>query len=161
MRTAGCTTACWTWTWQDASLGAQDAAYWNAQPALLPFAGELLDVAVQATSLAAMPAVKRGSRTEAPPDQLFAEERDAFLSSTARLTAAAPLQVVSDGQYLLVFRQSITAGDADAVFQLAGGGLSGIPRARTMRWSATRRWPRSTPRCCATGSCWWDPSSSR
>jgi hypothetical protein len=114
---------------QDPSLGAQDAAYWNAQPALLPFAGELLDVAARATS-AAMPAVKRASRTEAPADRLPAEDRDAFLSSTARLTAAAPLQVVSDGQYLLVFRQSITASDGDAVFQLAGGGLSGDP-ART------------------------------
>ena len=108
------------------SRGPLDAAYWNADPALLPFPGELVDSAPQTTASAVMPVVKRGSRTEAAqPELLLPADRDPFLSTTARLTAAAPLQAVSDGRYILVFRQSITAADPNAVFQLQGGGLSG------------------------------------
>ncbi|QMU76874.1 LamG domain-containing protein [Streptacidiphilus sp. PB12-B1b] len=110
--------------------GPLDAAYWNADPGLLAFPSEIVDPGSPAPVAMVMPTVKKGSRVETAPEKLFAGESDPFLSSTARLTAAAPIQVVSDGRYILVFRQSIGADDPNAVFQTSGTALSGDP-ART------------------------------
>ncbi len=75
-----------------------------------------------------MPTVKKGTRTEDKPENLNADEIDDFLSTTARQTADAPFQVLSDDQYIYVFRQSIAGSDSDIVYKLTrleGGGSSG------------------------------------
>lgn len=88
----------------------------------------MTDVGYAAAGATRMPVVKRGGRVEAREDEhLEADEVDAFLSSTARLTAPAPFHVLSDGTYLVVMRQSIGAEHPDAVFQRNGGGASGDP----------------------------------
>jgi hypothetical protein len=112
---------------EEASRGPLDVAYWNAEPGLLTFPGEIVDVMPPVTTSIVLPTVERGTRTETQPDLLAADEVDQFLSTTARLTAATRLQVVSDGRYLYVFRQSIAATDGDAIFKLTGGGWSGNP----------------------------------
>lgn len=74
----------------------------------------------------AMPRVKKGGRVEAgAEEELGTAEEDRFLSTTARLSAAAPFQVLSDGTHLVVLRQAIGAAHPDAVFSLSGGGSSG------------------------------------
>ncbi|WP_128818074.1 LamG domain-containing protein [Streptomyces sp. S063] len=108
-----------------AAKGELDAAYWNAEPALLPFPSEFVDSFTDVPVVYGMPVVKAGGSAEVRPQELFGAERDPFLSTTARLTEAAPIQVVSDGRYLLVFRQSIAAGHGDAVYRTTGNALSG------------------------------------
>ncbi|MFI8405132.1 LamG domain-containing protein [Streptomyces sp. NPDC085463] len=108
-----------------AAKGELDAAYWNAEPALLPFPTEFVDPFADAPVVYGMPVVKAGGTAEVRPQELFGAETDPFLSTTARLTEAAPIQVVSDGRYVLVFRQSIASGHGDAVYRMAGNALSG------------------------------------
>lgn len=113
-----------------AERGPLDARYWNEEPAPVPFPAELVEVAAPGADAPGgalrMPSVKNGGRVEAAAGAvLSAEERDPFLSSTARLSATAPFQVVSDGRYLLVFRQSVEAAHPDAVFHADGGIVSG------------------------------------
>ncbi|MGD1701697.1 LamG-like jellyroll fold domain-containing protein [Dapis sp. BLCC M229] len=75
-----------------------------------------------------MPTVKKGTRTEDKPENLNLDEIDEFLSTTARLTADAPFQVLSDDQYIYIFRQSIAGNDPNIVYKLTrleGGGSSG------------------------------------
>ncbi|GGZ35897.1 hypothetical protein GCM10010387_32630 [Streptomyces inusitatus] len=110
----------------DEKRGELDAAYWSENPAELPFPDEIVKVGYALVGAVAMPVVKKGGRTEAAEGQeLSPEETDAFLSSTARLTAPAPFQVTSDGTHVVVLRQAIGATHTDAVFTLAGGGSSG------------------------------------
>ncbi|MGW0593826.1 LamG-like jellyroll fold domain-containing protein [Streptosporangium sp. NPDC002607] len=110
---------------QDAAKGELDTAYWADNPAELPFPREITEVGYGIAGATAMPTVKRGGRIEAgPAEQLEADEIDTFLSTTARLTAAVPFQVISDGTYVMILRQSIGDGHADAVFKLTGGGCS-------------------------------------
>ncbi|MFI2209566.1 LamG-like jellyroll fold domain-containing protein [Streptomyces sp. NPDC020141] len=110
----------------DEKRGELDAAYWSENPVELPFPDEIVKVGYALVGATAMPVVKRGGRAEAAEGQeLLPEETDAFLSSTARLTAPAPFQVTSDGTHVVVLRQAIGAAHADAVFALAGGGSSG------------------------------------
>ena len=52
------------------------------------------------------------------------EEIDPFYSTTARLTADASFQVLSDGKFIYLFRQSISAADDAAVFEMMDGGAS-------------------------------------
>ncbi|WP_026410986.1 LamG-like jellyroll fold domain-containing protein [Actinomadura oligospora] len=117
---------------EERAKGPLDVAYWNAEPALLPFPGEILEIRplnAGAPTLPpmtmTMPVVKRGGTVETIPDLLAPVDRDPFMSTTARLTAAEPIRVISEGRYILVFRQSIEAGDPSAVFQLADGTLTG------------------------------------
>ncbi|MFI6175586.1 LamG-like jellyroll fold domain-containing protein [Nonomuraea sp. NPDC051191] len=110
---------------QDPAKGELDAAYWADNPAELPFPREITEVGYAIAGATAMPTVKRGGRIEAGKDeQLEQEEIDSFLSTTARLSAAVPFQVLTDGTYVIVLRQSIDGGHGDAVFKLTGGGCS-------------------------------------
>ncbi|GLF99601.1 LamG domain-containing protein [Streptomyces yaizuensis] len=111
----------------DEERGELDAAYWSENPAALPFPDEIVQVGYAVAGATVMPVVKRGGRLEAAADEVLeAEERDGFLSSTARLTAAAPFQVLSDGTHVVVLRQAIGPGHADAVYPLLSGrGSSG------------------------------------
>ncbi|MEU8325568.1 LamG domain-containing protein [Nonomuraea sp. NPDC048881] len=111
----------------DRARGALDAAYWNSDPGVLSFPAEIVDVGAEIPA-AAMPTVKkRGLAEVAPSEQLLAGEDHPFLSTTARLTSAFPLQVLSDGRHILVFRQSIAAGDEGSVYETTGGAWSGDP----------------------------------
>ncbi|MFJ8470909.1 LamG-like jellyroll fold domain-containing protein [Kitasatospora sp. NPDC094011] len=112
----------------DAKKGDLDAAYWNAEPALLPFPTEFVDPYEDVPMTYPLPTVRAGGTAEIRPQELLGAETDPFLSTTARLTAPVPIQVVSDGRYILVFRQSIEAGHADAVYRTNGNTLSGDPK---------------------------------
>ncbi|WP_426361718.1 hypothetical protein [Streptomyces sp. E-08] len=139
--------------------GEVDAAYWSDNPAELAFPRELAEVGYAVVGATAMPTVKRGGAEAAPGEQPAEEEVDPHLSTTGRLTADAPFQVVSDGTYVVVLRQSVGAGDAGAVHKLTGAVRPGRRRARTTYWTPTARRCRwSVTPCCATGSCWWTAS---
>lgn len=110
----------------DRARGALDAAYWNADPAVLVFPTEIVDVGAETPQVAVMPIVKKlGSAEVSPSEKLLPGEEDPFLSTTARLTSEFPIQVVSDGRYLLVFRQSVAAGAAGSVYETTTGRLTG------------------------------------
>ncbi|MFE1364219.1 hypothetical protein ACFW84_08240 [Streptomyces anulatus] len=108
-----------------AKKGDLDSAYWNAEPALLPFPSEFVDPYADVPVAYPMPVVKAGGTIEVRPQELFGAASDPFLSTTARLTAPVPIQVVSDGRYILVFRQSIAVGHADMVYRTTGNTLTG------------------------------------
>ncbi|GAA2240006.1 MULTISPECIES: hypothetical protein [Kitasatospora] len=132
----------------DEARGEADAECWSENPLPLRFPAELARVGYAVAGAVRMPAVKRGGRVEAEPEErLDEDELDPFLSSTARLGAATPFHVVSDGTHLYVLRQSVRADDPDAVFRLSDGtGSSADPARARSRWS--------TPLCSATASCW-------
>ncbi|MEU1310553.1 LamG-like jellyroll fold domain-containing protein [Streptomyces cinnamoneus] len=110
----------------DEAKGELDAAYWSENPLPLRFPSEITDTGFATAGSTALPVVKNGGRIEAASgERLDEEEVDPFLSTTARLTAAAPFHALSDGTHIVVLRQSIGADHPDAVHQLAGGGSSG------------------------------------
>ncbi|AOX00100.1 hypothetical protein BJP34_12170 [Moorena producens PAL-8-15-08-1] len=112
----------------DENKGPIDVEYWSKNPSPLHFANEIAQVGYGLVGATRMPTVKKGTRTEDKPEKLNADEIDDFLSSTARLTADAPFQVLSDDQYIYVFRQSIADSDPNIVYKLTrleGGGSSG------------------------------------
>ncbi|MEV4250611.1 LamG domain-containing protein [Streptosporangium canum] len=116
---------------QDAVKGELDSAYWADNPTELPFSRELVQVGYSVMGATAMPTVKRGGRAEAKAtEQLEPDEIDNFLSTTARLTADVPFQVISDGSYVVVLRQSIGAAHADVVYKMTDKSSSSDP-ART------------------------------
>ncbi|WP_406401958.1 LamG-like jellyroll fold domain-containing protein [Streptomyces uncialis] len=106
----------------DEQRGELDAAYWSENPAELPFPNEIVQVGYAVAGATAMPVVKRGGRLEARADEVLEpEEIDGFLSTTARLSAAAPFQVLSDGTHVVVLRQAVGAAHGDAVFAVQSG----------------------------------------
>ncbi|KXK63691.1 hypothetical protein AWW66_01645 [Micromonospora rosaria] len=105
--------------------GEIDSSYWNDNPPALTFPTEVTEVGFGNGETLAVPAVRLGGRAEVSAGtQLQPEDLDPFLSTTARLGARAPFQVVSDGRYLLLFRQSIDEAHPDALFRLTAGGAS-------------------------------------
>ncbi|WP_405811943.1 LamG domain-containing protein [Streptomyces sp. NBC_01520] len=106
--------------------GEIDSSYWVDNPPLLTFPAEVTEVGFGAGETVEVPAVRSGGRAEVSGGvQLQSEDLDPFLSTTARLGGQAPFQVVSDGRYLLLFRQSVDEMHPDALFRLTGGGASG------------------------------------
>lgn len=106
--------------------GPLDVEYWPDSPALLPFPRELMAAGFGAIDPQPMPAVRQLTRDEVTPTiAVTASDLDPFLSTTARLTADAPFQVLSDGEHVFVFRQAIAADHPDAVYALNRGGTSG------------------------------------
>jgi hypothetical protein len=95
-----------------------DVDGWPADPRPVPFGTELVPVGFATTDPTQLPQVKLGTTTPVPTGTvLSSQDLDPFLSSTARLSAAAPFQVVSDGQHLFLFRQAVvapSAADVDA-----------------------------------------------
>ncbi|MEM7030149.1 MAG: LamG-like jellyroll fold domain-containing protein [Chloroflexota bacterium] len=77
-------------------------------PQALPFPNEIVEV-------------KSGSPTPVKIPQTKTEgQPDSFLSSTARLSAPAAFQVLSDGRYLYLFRQSVAGDDNNNVYLVDG-----------------------------------------
>ena len=112
----------------DEDKGELDVEYWSKNPSPLYFGNEISQVGYGLVGATRMPTVKKGTRIEDKPQNLTIDEIDNFLSTTARLTADAPFQVLSDGQYIYVFRQSIAGNHSDIVYKLTrlqGGGSSG------------------------------------
>lgn len=93
-----------------------DVNFWSANPKQLNFPNEIAEVGFGITDQTVLPIVKKGSRTPVSPGTVVKpEDIDEFLSSTARLTADAPFQVISDGRLVYVFRQAIAAQHPDIV----------------------------------------------
>lgn len=82
-----------------------DANHWSVQPIELAFPEEIGQVGFQAAGVTVIPKEKRQN-----------SEMDRFRSTTARLTDLAPFQVLSDGQYVYLFRQAIDANHSDMVW---------------------------------------------
>jgi hypothetical protein len=109
---------------QAASLGELDIKYWE-EPRPVPFPKEISQVGYGIADPTKMPVVKKDSGgAEADPGELRLEEIDPFYSTTARLTADASFQVLSDGKFIYLFRQSISADDDAAVFEMMDGGCA-------------------------------------
>ncbi|MFG6102783.1 hypothetical protein D0962_12310 [Leptolyngbyaceae cyanobacterium CCMR0082] len=96
-----------------------DVEFWSENPVELRFPTEISKVGFGITDQYALPTVQQGNRTPVPPEvRVPPEEVDTFLSSTARLTAEAPFQVLSDGRHVYVFRQAVAAKHPDSVNRL-------------------------------------------
>src|SRR6476469_448793 len=77
-----------------------DVDGWPTDPAPVPFPRELVPVGFAATDPTPMPQVALGTTAPAPANTVLGpEDLDPVQSSTARLGAAAPFAVVSDGQF--------------------------------------------------------------
>lgn len=98
-----------------------DSKNWPANPSELLFPTEIAQVGFGAADHITMPVVRLGGQ-EVRGEPVRPNEIDRFLSSTARLTAEAPFQVISDGKFLYVFRQAIGSDHAAAVFVKDAGG---------------------------------------
>jgi hypothetical protein len=92
----------------DSSANALDVNAWMESPQPLRFPREIAQVGFSVANLTVMPTVKQGSTQPISDNtQIKLEETDRVLSSTARLSANAPFQVVSDGKNVFVIRQAI------------------------------------------------------
>jgi len=109
----------------DDDRGHLDVNYWPDDPSPLLFTNEIAQSGYSIAGNTQMPVVKQGGKVEDVSGLLNPDEIDAFLSSTARLTADAPFHVVSDNKYVYVFRQSVGRDDDRAVFKLKSSGTSG------------------------------------
>lgn len=89
---------------------ALDARNWLATPQKLVFPNEISQVGFSILPNKILP----GVRTNGEPARHISEI-DLFLSTTARLTADAPFQVISDNQYIYLFRQAISGEHPDMV----------------------------------------------
>lgn len=95
---------------------ALDVNGWADQPQELEFPKEIAEVGFGLADQLLLPTVKKGSRTPVDPGVVVADnEEDKFLSRTARLTADAPFQAMSDGRFVYVFRQAIAASHPDQI----------------------------------------------
>ena len=100
----------------DSSRGERDADDWNEQPLPLRFPTELALAGFGAAEQTLLPAIRKSTHKPVADRTLLSDEdTDFFQSSTARLTADVPFQVVSDGDVLHVFRQSVGADHPDAL----------------------------------------------
>ncbi|PSR19015.1 hypothetical protein C8255_04520 [filamentous cyanobacterium CCP3] len=98
---------------QDNSI---DVNGWADQPLELEFPKEIAEVGFGIADQLLLPTVKKGSRDPVGPGVVVADnEEDKFLSRTARLTADAPFQAMSDGRFVYVFRQAIAANHPDQI----------------------------------------------
>ena len=92
-----------------------DVNYWDLEPIRVPFSNEIGQIGARAAGVTVMPTIlKNGAEAD---NALYVEPEDVdpFLSTTARLTAAAPFKVLSDGEWIYVFRQSLAAGEEDNI----------------------------------------------
>ncbi|MGE5659486.1 MAG: LamG-like jellyroll fold domain-containing protein [Actinomycetota bacterium] len=94
-----------------------DVNYWLDNPKEINFPNEIVQVGYAILPNVKMPLVKKGTREEAKLGTLRAEEVDPFLSTTARFTAQAPFQILSDGKFIYLFRQAISKDHSDMLYK--------------------------------------------
>jgi hypothetical protein len=87
-----------------------DARNWSPTPELLTFPNEIAEVGFGIIPNKVLPSVKTNGQPAVNPSEV-----DVFRSSTARLTADEPFQVLSDGQYVYLFRQSVAEKDVNNI----------------------------------------------
>jgi hypothetical protein len=85
--------------------GTLDSEYWDEKPQKLRFPAELAQVGYSAAGVQTMPAIRKNGAPGTA--NLSDQEKDLFLSTTARFTADVPFQVLSDNKHVYVFRQAI------------------------------------------------------
>ena len=102
--------------------GPLDANYWLDNPRELRFPDEMTYVGYGIADQVPMPIVKRDAANEEVPagTRIREDEKDGFMSSTARLSAEAPFQALSDGRYLYIFRQSLSGNHPSNVKTASG-----------------------------------------
>lgn len=106
-----------------ADLGPLDVNYWSETPVELIFPTELTQVGIGVADQTRLPQYKKGSATPLPAGaELRPDELDVFRSTTARLSALAPFQALSDGRYVYIFRQAVSAADPSNVQKLDAKG---------------------------------------
>lgn len=99
-----------------------DVWHWAEDPKELVFPREIARAGFAALGAALLPKIRQGGRVEQGPDDFYQDDEiDPFLSSTARLTAAAPFQALSDGRHVFVFRQAVAATHDDALYRTPDG----------------------------------------
>lgn len=100
-----------------------DRDAWLASPQELFFPSEIAEVGFDVAGNTLLPVFRKNKATaEALGSVLPAPERggpmfDYFKSSTARLSADAAFQVLSDGQYIYLFRRAVDGNDANNVLK--------------------------------------------
>ena len=94
-----------------------DVNYWLDNPKEISFPNEIVQVGYAILPNVRMPIVKKGTRQEAKLGTLRSEEIDPFLSTTARFTAQASFQVLSDGKFIYLFRQAIDKNHSDMLYK--------------------------------------------
>ncbi|NUO84139.1 hypothetical protein HUU05_29040, partial [candidate division KSB1 bacterium] len=100
-----------------------DVNYWLENPRELRFPNEIAEVGIGVADQTMLPVVKKGSTQAEPLGAIVRDdEKDFFLSTTARLSADAPFQALSDGKHVFVFRQAVAANDANNVVKLDAEG---------------------------------------
>ena len=106
-------------------LGEFDAAYWLEQTEEVPFPDEIAQVGYSLVGYTSMPTVKEGGIEATEGEEVDEEDIDTWLSSTARLTADVPFQVMSDNSHIYLFRQAIAHEHDDMVYKLESGAAAG------------------------------------
>jgi hypothetical protein len=95
-----------------------DIDSWPGSPTQLIFPNEIAEVGFGVADQTLIPTYPKGIRTPVEPGtRLSNKDKDLFLSTTARLSADAQFQALSDGRFVYVFRQAIDAEHADMVFK--------------------------------------------
>jgi hypothetical protein len=79
----------------------QDVNHWLTDPKILPFPREIAEVGFSIADQTLIPTVAN----------------QPLASTTARFTADAPFQVLSDGRFIYLFRQAIAATDPQQIFK--------------------------------------------
>ena len=103
-------------TGDKAPVSPLDVNFWSPSPELVPFPDEIAEVGYGVADQTRLPVYKRDkANPEAPGTVVSPNERDDFLSTTARLTAAHPFHVLSDGKHVYLFRQAVAATDDQAL----------------------------------------------
>lgn len=102
---------------------AEDTMGWPDNPTYLSFPNEISTVGESLLGTTKIPRIKNNaSHTEVPLSQQFNnDELSNYYSTTARLSADAPFQVLADQKYIYVFRQAISSSDPNTVYQTSTG----------------------------------------
>ncbi|MBL8329698.1 MAG: hypothetical protein JNJ71_12665 [Rubrivivax sp.] len=101
-----------------------DVDAWPALPSELPFTNEIADIGFGIADQHRLRVWRVGAAQAEPLDtplpardaKLTPFQTDYFRSTTARLTADAPFQVLSDKRFIYVFRQAVTQGEEGRLF---------------------------------------------
>lgn len=95
-----------------------DVSLWPGGLTELAFPNEIAEVGFGIADQTLLPTYSKGDAQPVKPGvRLDTRDKDFFRSSTARLTADAPFQALTDGRYIYLFRQAIDANHPTQVFK--------------------------------------------